>query len=53
MTNDKQLIKKVDNEFKPNPDSVYEIIEKKIIKKEENIILTDENDSKIVSNSKE
>ena len=54
LTNNKQLIKKVDNEFKPNPDSVYEIIEKKNNKKkEENIILIDENDSKIVSNSED
>ncbi|MAZ07500.1 MAG: hypothetical protein CMM99_03420 [Rickettsiales bacterium] len=51
LTNNKQLIKKVENEFKPNTDSVYEIIEKKNNKKkEESFVPKDEDDSKIVAN---
>tara|TARA_Y100001954_G_C15701479_1_gene548028 strand:- start:211 stop:738 length:528 start_codon:yes stop_codon:yes gene_type:complete len=54
FTNNKQFIKKVDNEFKPNQDSVYEIIEKKNNKKKEkNIMLIDENDSNTLTNSED
>tara|TARA_Y100000589_G_scaffold136234_2_gene130378 strand:- start:575 stop:1096 length:522 start_codon:yes stop_codon:yes gene_type:complete len=49
LTNNKQLIKKVENKFKPNKDSVYEIIEKKNKKNNENTGLIDKNDSKSMS----